>query len=245
MVEISELGRLQIVPEDWKTALAIVAHPDDIEYGVSSAVARWTSQGKKIAYVLLTRGEAGIDGMPPQEAGALREKEERESAKVVGVNVVEFLDYQDGVIEYSLMLRKDLARVIRQMCPEIIITINHHLTFGWGTLNMADHRWVGLAVMDAARDAGNRWIFPELLEEGLKPWDGVKMVLVGGSPIPTHGVDVSDFIDRGVASLEKHRTYIDSLPVRIEPSDFLRKFASEAGQRIGCEYAVTFEVITI
>jgi len=242
---MSEPAGLQPVPEDWERALAIVAHPDDMEYGASSAVARWTSQGKEVSYLLLTRGEAGIDGMSPQKTGPLREREERESAEVVGVNDVEFLNYQDGVIEYSLALRKDLTRVIRRKCPELIITINYHLTFGWGMLNMGDHRWAGLAVLDAARDAGNRWIFPELLSEGLEPWGKVKMVVIGGSPQPTHAVDVSAFIDRGIASLEKHRVYIDNLTERIEPGDFLRRFAAEAGKRFGCEYAVAFEVITI
>lgn len=242
---MSELIRLQRVPEDWEKALAIVAHPDDIEYGTSSVVARWTSQGKEVAYLLLTRGEAGIDGMTPQEVGPLREREEMESASVVGVKDVDFLSYQDGVIEYSLGLRRDLARAIRKNRPEVIITINHHLTFSWGMLNMADHRWVGLAVLDAARDAGNRWIFPELLKEGLDPWGKVRMVMVGGSPQPTHAVDVSAFIDRGIASLEEHRVYLDNLPVKIEPGNFLREFATEAGKRFGCEYAVAFEVINI
>ena len=242
---MSELARLQPVPEDWERALAIVAHPDDMEYGASSAVARWTSQGKEIAYVLLTRGEAGINGMAPQEAGSLREREERESARVVGVNDVDFLEYRDGVIEYSLALRRDLARVIRRKRPEVIITINYHLTFSWCMLNMADHRWAGLGVLDAARDAGNRWIFPELLKESLEPWGKVRMVLVGGSPQTTHAVDVSAFIDRGVASLKKHRVYLGNLLVRIEPGKFLREFAAEAGKRFGCEYAVAFEVINI
>jgi LmbE family N-acetylglucosaminyl deacetylase len=202
---MSELAELQPVPEDWERALVIVPHPDDIEYGASSAVARWTAQGKEVDYLLLTRGEAGIDGMAPQEAGSLREREERESAMVVGVNNVDFLEYRDGVIEYSLALRQDLARIIRKRRPEVLITINHHLTFGRDMLNMTDHRWAGLAVLDAARDAGNRWIFPELLKEELEPWGKVRMVLVGGSPQASHAVDVSAFIDKGVASLEKHR----------------------------------------
>ena len=108
------------VPEK---VMVIVAHPDDIEYGVSSAVARWTSQGKEVSYLLLTRGEAGIDGMKPQEAGPLREREERESAKVVGVNDVDFLEYQDGVIEYGLRLRRDLTCAIRKKRPEVLVTI--------------------------------------------------------------------------------------------------------------------------
>jgi hypothetical protein len=83
---------------------------------------------------------------------------------------VEFLDYADGVIEYGLPLRRDIARSVRRHRPEVLITLNFELTFGGTILNMADHRWLGLAVLDA----GNRWIFPELREEGLQPWDGVK-----------------------------------------------------------------------
>src|SRR5687768_15432100 len=103
---------LILLPEDWHTALAVVAHPDDLEYGAASAVARWTSQGKQISYLLVTRGEAGIDAMPPDEVGPLREEEERQGARRVGVDTVEFLDYRDGVIEYGLPLRRDLARAI-------------------------------------------------------------------------------------------------------------------------------------
>jgi LmbE family N-acetylglucosaminyl deacetylase len=242
---MSGLESLQPLPEDWHKALAIVAHPDDMEYGASSAVARWTSGGKEVGYLLLTRGEAGINGMEPRETGTLREREERDSAAVVGVTDVSFLDYQDGIIEYSLGLRRDLARVIRKKRPDVVITVNHHLTFAWGILNMADHRWTGLAIMDAARDAGNRWIFSELLGEGLEPWNGVKKVLVSGSPRPTHAVDVSAYIDKGVASLEKHRIYLQNLPEPVEPDSFLRQSATEMGKRFGCKYAVAFEVIDI
>ena len=233
------------MPEDWERALAVAAHPDDLEYGAASAVARWTSQGKEVAYLLVTRGEAGIDSMSPSEVGPLRESEERASAEVVGVRTVEFLDYTDGVVEYGLPLRRDLARAIRRHRPELIITGNHHLTFSGGALNMADHRWVGLAVLDAARDAGNRWIFPELIDEGLEPWSGVRMVCVGGSPTPTHGVDVTTFIDKGIDSLKEHRVYIENLSQRFDPDEFLRWNGSAVGERLGCEYAVSFEVIRI
>lgn len=91
----------------------MASHPDDIEYGTASAVARWTAQGKQIAYLLATRGEAGIDGLHPDEAGPLREAEERAGARVVGVDTVEFLDHRDGVIEYGPDLRRDIVRAIR------------------------------------------------------------------------------------------------------------------------------------
>ena len=85
---------------------------------------------------------------------------------------------------------------------------------------MADHRAVGLATLDAARDAGNRWIFPELLEEGYEPWNGVRSVLTGGAAGATHAVDVTAFIDKGIESLQKHRVYIDNLGVDFDPDTF-------------------------
>src|ERR1043165_2184445 len=97
------------VDEDWQRALAIVAHPDDLEFGAAGAIARWTAQGKEIVYVMVTSGEAGLDGLPPGEARAVREAEEVESARVVGVDRVEFLGFKDGVVEYGLPLRAAVA----------------------------------------------------------------------------------------------------------------------------------------
>jgi len=239
------MTELQSLPEDWDRALAIVAHPDDLEHGAASAIARWTTQGKEISYLLVTRGEAGIDSMPPEEVGPLREAEQRRAAEIVGVRNVDFLDYQDGVIEYSLDLRRDMSRIIRRRRPNILISLNYHLTWGGVVLNMADHRWVGIAVLDAARDAGNRWIFPELLEEGFEPWNDVKMVCLSGSSNPTHAVDVSSSIDKGIASLKAHKAYIENLRGDFNPETFLRESASGTGKSIGCEYAVSFEVIEI
>ena len=237
--------RLAPLPENWEKALAVVAHPDDLEYGAASAIARWTSQGKTVDYLLATRGEAGIDGMDPDETGRIRSHEEKEGAEIVGVQKVDFLAYPDGVIEYGLPLRRDIARAIRKNRPDLLITLNHHLTFGRTIFNMADHRAVAMAAMDAARDAGNRWIFPELIREGLNPWNNVKRICVSGSPNPTHAVDVTSFIDKGIASLQKHRVYIQNLPGRFDPDEFLRENASITGTRFGCKYAVDFEVIEV
>ena len=233
------------LPEDWDRCLAVVAHPDDLEYGSASAIARWTAQSKEVSYLLLTRGEAGIDSFSPAETAVLRTDEEQKSAAVVGVQDVEFLDYTDGVIEYGLPLRKDIARVIRRKHPDILVTVNHHLTFPGGLLNMADHRWAGLAVMDAARDAGNRWIFPELVDEGLEPWNGVRMVCLSGSPRPTHAVDVTDHLEKGILSLKEHKAYIENLSSQFDPEAFLTEIAAETGRTLGCRYAVSFEVILI
>ena len=237
--------KLQPLAEDWERLLAVVAHPDDLEYGAASAIARWTSQGKQVVYLVVTRGEAGIDSMHPDQAGPLREEEERRSAAIVGVDTVEFLDHRDGVIEYGLSLRRDIARAIRRHRPQVLLTGNYELTWGGEALNMADHRAVGLAALDAARDAGNRWIFPELLDEGLEPWNEVKMALVTGSPNRTHAVDVTDFVDKGVASLEEHRVYIENLGRDFDPDIFLRMNLNAIGDRFGCDYAVAFQMLRI
>jgi len=152
------------MPSDWQRALAVVAHPDDLEYGSAAAVARWTAEGRSVGYLLATRGEAGIDTLPPAECGPLREAEQRAAAAEVGVEVVEFLDHPDGLLEYGLRLRRDVAAAIRRHRPELVITSNHHDRWSGGGWNMADHIALGRATIDAVRDAANRWLFPELGE---------------------------------------------------------------------------------
>ena len=237
---------LERVDESWQSALAIVAHPDDLEYGTAAAIARWTGQGKRVVYCLATRGEAGIDSMPPAEAGPLREAEQRASAAVVGVDVVEFLDHPDGTISYGLPLRRDVARAVRRHRPEVVITGNYHDSWGPGSLNQADHIALGRAVLDGTRDASNRWVFTELLEEDLPPWR-VGQILVSGSRTATHGVDVTDSFDAGVASLQAHAAYLQGLgdhPMA-EPREFLESFARSTGSRLGTRFAVAFEVIDL
>ncbi len=238
---------LQPFPNDWTRALAIVAHPDDMEYGAASAVARWTSEGKHVDYVLVTSGEAGIDGIDPEACGPLREAEQRASAAIVGAAEVEFLGYRDGVVEYGLPLRRDLARCIRRHRPDLVLTGNRHLTWpGGGGFNMADHRHVGLACLDAARDAANRWIFPELLDEGFEPWSGVRRVAFAGSPDATHAVEVTGFLDRGIASLEAHAQYLIGLGSDWPPADmFLTARAEAVGPRLGVDHAVAFEIVDV
>lgn len=242
--------QLKPMPEDWQRGLAVVAHPDDLEYGAAGAVAAWTAAGRELAYVLVTRGEAGIDTMEPAEAAGVREAEQRASAAAVGVTSVEFLDHRDGVIEYGQALRRDISRMIRRYRPELVVTLNHHDVWDAGEgrrwWNTPDHRAVGRAVLDAVADAGNRWIFPELLEEGLQPWGGVRWVAVAGSSRPTHAVDVSATLEQAATSLAAHRTYLAALGGG-EPEEqaraFLEQMTSLAAPRFGGRPATTFELL--
>lgn len=233
------------MPEDWRRALAVVAHPDDLEYGCAAAIACWTDAGREVSYVLATRGEAGIDTLEPAKCGPLREREQRASAAVVGVSDVGFLGHADGVIEYGPALRRDIAAAIRRHRPELVITLNHRDTWGGTFWNTPDHVAVGRATLDAAGDAGNRWIFPELTEQGLEPWNGVRWVAVAGSGNPTHAVDATDGLERAVRSLLEHRTYIEALTDE-DPQTYARElltgFAEETGKRFGNRPAVAFEL---
>jgi LmbE family N-acetylglucosaminyl deacetylase len=231
-------------PDDWQRALAVAAHPDDLEYGGAAAIARWTGEGKHVAYLLLTKGEAGIDSMPPEECAPVRVDEQRASAAVVGVTDVEFLDHPDGMLEYGLPLRRDIATAIRRHRPEVVIATNHRETYGGTFLNMADHRVAGQATIDAVRDAANRWVFTDLADGGLDPWGGVRHLAVIASPHPTHAVDVTDTFDVGVESLRCHAAYLEGLG-NPDPEAFLRSGAEAAGERFGGRLAVSFELLGI
>jgi LmbE family N-acetylglucosaminyl deacetylase len=232
------------MPTNWQRALAVVAHPDDLEYGGAAAIARWTSAGREVGYVLATRGEAGIDSLPPAECGPLREAEQRAAAAEVGVDLVEFLGHPDGLIEYGTALRRDIAAAIRRHRPELVITGNFRENWPGGAgYNMADHVAVGRATVDAVRDAGNRWLFTDAGE----PWGGVRWVAVASSPRNSHAVDVGETFERGVASLAAHRAYLDALGgAMADPEAFLRPMAEADGARLpGATLATAFELIAL
>lgn len=235
----STLPRLS--DEAFTSVLAVAAHPDDLEYGTSAAVARWTAQGKKVSYLMLTRGEAGMDGVTPDAAGVVRSEEEEAAAAAVGVDSVTFLAYPDGAMEYSLAVRRDIARMIRRQRPDAVLVGSWEVVATWG-LNQADHRVAGLATIDAVRDAGNRWVFRELVARGLQP-HSVKWLLVAGDPHPTHAVDVTgEPLRRGIASLMAHRRYLECLPWHPDPSTTLTGVTAEAGRAAGVANAVPLRV---
>ena len=231
------------VPEDWSSALAVVAHPDDMEYGAASAVARWVAQGKSIAYVLVTDGEAGISTIPPEEVGPLRRAEQVASCTAVGVTDVEFLGLPDGLLTESLELRRSLADAIRRHRPDVLLSINHHDSWGGPSWNHVDHRVVGRSLLDAARDAANPWLFRDL---DAPAWAGCRFVAFSGSPQAMHAVDVGDTLDAGIASLRCHELYLSNLGGDMaDPDEFLRTSARATGARLGVELATAFEIISI
>lgn len=229
---------IELLPDDGFTrVLAVVAHPDDMEYGMSSAVHRWTSRGVEVAYLLLTSGEAGMQ-RPPEVVGPLRAAEQRAACTQVGVERLTILNHPDGMLMPALALRRDIAREIRRFRPDVVVTMSWAVEAPWG-LNQADHRAAGISVLDACRDADNTWVFPELAAgEGLEKW-GPTWLLVGGDDRPTHAIEVSDAdIAAAVASLSAHRAYLADLPWHPAPSEFLPAMLAEGGGAAGVDHAV-------
>ncbi|MEA5367673.1 PIG-L deacetylase family protein [Amycolatopsis sp., V23-08] len=234
------------LPEDsFRRVLCVVAHPDDMEYGLSAAVARWTAQGIEVGYLLLTRGEAGMPN-PPEETARLRVAEQRTACEIVGVEDLTVLEHPDGVLVYGLDLRRDICREIRRFKPDMVLGYGHDVETPMG-FDHADHRVVALATIDALRDAANRWVFPEQIGE-LEPHDVRWLAFPGlpGYPNVTHGVEVTgEPLRRGVASLEAHAAYLAALPGHPAPAEFIPEFTALSGKAMGVDHAVLFRVVDL
>ncbi len=190
--------------------LMICAHPDDVDFGSAGSLALWSKAGAAVTYCLVTSGDAGGSDRSSTrlERAALRESEQRAAAATVGVTDVRFLGYRDGRVEYSLELRRDLARVIRQVRPDRVLTQSPLVNLDRIYASHPDHLATGQAALAAVYpDSRNPFAFPELLEEGLEPWT-VPEVYIGGGPKPDVAVDITDVIELKVAALLCHKSQI-------------------------------------
>lgn len=187
--------------------LAVVAHPDDMEYGASAAVAKWAEDGIEVAYLLLTHGEHGIAGGDPAQVREVRAAEQQRACNIVGAGELEMLDFTDGVLEHTLELRRAIAAKIRAFKPTVVLTQDWSVVAPWG-LNQADHRVAGMAALDAARDAGNEFLFP-----GAGGRHQAETLLVTGAHDPDVAVRVEQrHVDKGAQSLDAHEAYFQALP---------------------------------
>ena len=194
---------------DISQVLAIAAHPDDLDFGAAGTIATWTSAGIDVVYCIVTDGDAGgfDETFPRTEMGPLRRAEQTAAAKCVGVHDVRFLGYPDGRVEPTIGLRRDLARVIRQVRPERVVCPSPERNYARVGTSHPDHRAVGSAALDAVYpDARNPFAFPELAGgEGLAAW-AVREVWIAGSPAPNHYVDVTGTFPRKIAALRAHES---------------------------------------
>src|ERR671932_680944 len=189
------------------SALVIAAHPDDIEFGCAGTVARWVAEGAHVSYALLTNGAAGSSDpqMTRARLAELREAEQRAAAKVLGVEQVEFLGHEDGLLEPTLELRKQVVRLIRQVRPEVVVTTDPTTRYIVDRyINHPDHRAAGEVTLAAVIPGSDtRLAYPELLDEGLEPVK-LKGVWLMMNTEPNLVVDVSDVMDKRIESVRCH-----------------------------------------
>ncbi|MDQ1434067.1 MAG: hypothetical protein QOF59_883 [Actinomycetota bacterium] len=191
--------------------LAVVAHPDDIDFGWAGSVAVMTDAGIEVAYCLVTDGDAGgaETGTPREEMAALRRDEQRAAAAIVGVHELHFLGYADGRVEPTLDLRRDITRVIRRVRPDRVLTQSPDRNWDRIYASHPDHLATGEAAVAAVYpDARNRWAHPELEAEGLEPWTVAALWMGIGREVATHYVDITTAVDRKIEALMSHKSQL-------------------------------------
>jgi LmbE family N-acetylglucosaminyl deacetylase len=224
------------------SALILFAHPDDAEYMCGGTVALWAREGAEVHYVCITDGSAGSNepGAVRDEISSVRKEEQRAAAQVLGVRDVAFLDFPDGMLEVSLETRRAVTREVRRVRPEVLLAPDpSRLWSGRGYINHADHRAAGeLALCAVMPDSPSRPQFPELLEEGLEPFEIPNLWLAAEEPDTF--VDIGKTIDQKLEALARHRSQ------RAEASaPWVRERAREFGEQGGVEYAEAFKTFVL
>jgi LmbE family N-acetylglucosaminyl deacetylase len=228
--------------------LVVSAHPDDPDFGAGGTIAKLAKGGARVSYVIVTDGSQGGED-PKQkdsELTAIREKEQKAAARVLGVKKVEFLGYKDGHVAPNLKLRHDIVRMIRKHRPELVIThIPGRVLDAPMGGSHPDHLAVGEATMAAVYpDSRNPRAFRSLLKEGLKPHE-VKEVWI---PFWTNGdylIDISSTLDLKFAALRKHKSQVAKPGQEWDFEKWMRKRHREVGKKAGYRYAESFKRITV
>ncbi|MEW5718712.1 MAG: PIG-L deacetylase family protein [Chloroflexota bacterium] len=230
-----------------KRVMAISAHPDDQEFTVAGTLAKWARAGSEIVTVCITSGDAGSNektdpDMAKHKLALIREEEQRNACRVLGIAHVEFLHYPDGTLQPTLELRRDLTRLIRKHKPEVVVCGDPTVRFyGNSYMNHPDHRVAADVALDAVfPSAGTRFIFPELLAEGFEPHE-VKKVFVHGSEKGETYIDIRAVLDVKIAALKEHKSQLGDW----DPSEMIREWAKDEGKERGLEAAESFRVMIL
>jgi len=227
--------------------LSIHAHPDDQEFTVGGTLAKWVRAGSEVVSVCITSGQAGSNRYTPPEMtreglAPIREAEQRAACRVLGIKDVLFLGYEDGALEPSIALRRDLTRVIRRYRPDAVVcgdpTVRY---YGRNYLNHPDHRVAADVTLDAVfPSAETRLIFPELVDEGLLPHH-VGAVFIHGADRPDTWVDIAETLPLKLAALREHRSQMGEW----DPGEMITEWAREQGAPRHLTAAEAFRVMVL
>src|SRR5258706_6907003 len=232
----------------FNNVLVVSAHPDDPDFGAGGTIAKLAKDGARVTYAIGTGGWQGGED-PKQkdsELVAIREREQRAAARVLGVKKVEFLGYKDGHLSPDLKLRHDIVRMIRKYKPELVIT---HIPGRVLDAPIGGSHPDALAVCEASMASGypdsrNPRAFRGLLKEGLQPHVEKKAWI----PFWTSGdhlVDITSTLDLKIAALRKHKSQVSKPGQTWDFEKFMRKRHREGGKKAGFRYAESFKRITV
>ncbi|MGB8647704.1 MAG: PIG-L deacetylase family protein [Anaerolineae bacterium] len=234
-------------PKTPRVVLSIHAHPDDQEFTIGGTLAKWAKQGARVITVCITSGDAGSNqntpaDMTPDKLWPIREVEQKAACDVLGVQEVVFLRYPDGQLTSTIALRRDLTRFIRKYKPDVVVTGDPTVRFyGNSYMNHPDHRVAADVACDAVfPSAGTRFIFPELLTEGLEPHE-VSRIFLHGSNEPNTWIDISETAEAKVAALRQHVTQLGAW----DPHDMMYEWAKEEGKAHGLALAESYRLMIL
>lgn len=229
------------IPE---SAMAIVAHPDDIEFSCAGTMARWSRAGARISYVLCTSGDVGIDepGMTRQRATEIREAEQKEAARLAGATEVIFLREPDGLLQATLDLRRRIVREIRRFRPEVVVTGDPTIVWaGNDYINHPDHRAAATAALDAVFPAaGQPNLFEELEQEGIYAFKPRKVYVTSWEQADVF-VNIEETIDIKIAALRAHKSQMKEW----DPEESIKRWASGRAQGKEMGYAEGYRQVTL
>jgi LmbE family N-acetylglucosaminyl deacetylase len=212
--------------------LVVTAHPDDVDFGAAGTVASLVRGGSTVTYLVVTDGDAG--GFDPAldraEIPAIRRAEQRAAASLLGVAEVRFLGRRDGELVADAPLRREVARAIRELRPDLVITSSPERYYDRLPASHPDHLAAGEAALRAVYpDARNRFAFPELLEEGLEP-HVVAEVWLMAHPEPDYPVDITELLECKLAAIAAHAS---QLPDPAGVAERVRAWTAAEAEQLG------------
>jgi LmbE family N-acetylglucosaminyl deacetylase len=224
--------------------MVISPHPDDVDFGCSGTIAKWSRRGADITYVICTSGDKGTDfPVAPASLAGIREKEQLAAAEIVGVRKVVFLRLKDGELENNREFRRILVRMLRQHRPDVVLAMDPaNVRFENAYVSHCDHRAAALAAFDAIYPAArNRNFFPELLEEGLLP-HAVNRIYFFGTADPNTWIDISETIETKIKALRAHKSQVEAFE---DLDAWVRERFGQFGKAKGYAYAEIFRQLVI
>lgn len=224
-------------------ALFIYAHPDDIEFGVAGTAAKWAAHGCEVTYVVITDGNAGSheDGMTRERIAAIRREEQQAAADIAGAAHCIFLGYDDGMLQATMALRKDLVRQIRRYKPNVVVCGDPTFYYSGTYINHPDHRAAAVATLEAVFPAAEMPLtFAELAEEGLTPHKPNYVYISHAADADLY-VDITEALDKKITALRAHKSQMGDW----DPAPRIRDWSANVGKKVGFQHAESFRRIVL